>query len=367
MPNGTIDPQLDYLATLTPDAALRWPTVSKAKTDAIALQKLLRDKLREFTSDDVDVVVFGSLARREWSSGSDVDWTLLIDGQAKPEHRIAAREVENTLKQQHFNGAPLKLPGAEGIFGNMAFSHQIVHHIGGQADTNRNTTQRVLLLLEAVALREPAQGALGPFERIVRQVLNRYLVSDSNYHSKAEEESRIPRFLLNDIVRYWRTICVDFAYKDWEQAGYKWALRNVKLRTSRKLLFVAGLLTTFSCFRNDSLRRDGADRDAYLLKVQSHVLKFVHATPLNILSYTLSQLGIAESCRQLLDRYERFLALLDDKDTREHLEKLSDDVYKDERFLTCRELSHEIQALLKKVFFVDETPLREFTLEYGVF
>jgi hypothetical protein len=25
-----------------------------------------------------------------------------------------------------------------------------------------------------------------------------------------------PRFLLNDIVRYWRTICVDFAGKEWE-------------------------------------------------------------------------------------------------------------------------------------------------------
>ena len=37
----------------------------------------------------------------------------------------------------------------------MAFSHEIVHHIGGQADTNRNTTQRILLLLEATALREP--------------------------------------------------------------------------------------------------------------------------------------------------------------------------------------------------------------------
>jgi hypothetical protein len=28
----------------------------------------------------------------------------------------------------------------------MAFSHGIVHRIGGQNDTNKNTTQRILLL-----------------------------------------------------------------------------------------------------------------------------------------------------------------------------------------------------------------------------
>ena len=41
-----------------------------------------------------------------------------------------------------------------------------------------------------------------------------------------------PRFLLNDVVRYWRTICVDFEGKDARAGGdRKWALRNAKLRT----------------------------------------------------------------------------------------------------------------------------------------
>jgi hypothetical protein len=368
MPNGTIDPGVDYVARLSADTRSEWPTLMAAHNDATEVQNLLRTTLRQFTSDDVDVVVFGSLARREWTSGSDVDWTMLIDGQADSQHRVASREIQQVLSGLEFRGTKLSPPGSEGIFGNMAFSHEIVHHIGGQADTNRNTTQRILLLLEAVALRDANDELGGPYARIVRQILSRYLVSDSNFHSQADHESRIPRFLLNDIVRYWRTICVDFAYKDWEQGGMKWAIRNIKLRTSRKLLFVSGLLMVFSCFRNNSLRRNGDDSDAYLLRLQRHLLSFVQSTPLNILVWTLQDLGLNQPCKDFLGSYEEFLRQINDPLVRDRLGGLSEEnVYSDETFLACREISHLLQATLKRIFFEADTSLREFTFEYGVF
>lgn len=368
MPEGTINPQHDYVAGLAPDGESRWPILSTACSDAVAVQRLLQEQLRRFTSVDVDIVVFGSLARREWTSGSDVDWTMLIDGQADSGHRSTAREVENTLQTLSYKGTPLKGPGAEGIFGNMGFSHDIVHHIGGQADTNRNTTQRILLLLEAVALREENDAGGGPFERIARQILNRYLVSDSNFHSHTDNYSRIPRFLLNDVVRYWRTMCVDFAYKDWEQAGKKWAVRNLKLRTSRKLLFVSGVFTVFSCFQNGVLQRDSAGDGDYLLKLQRHLLNFVHSTPLNILAWALQSIGQQASCKELFDVYEQFLLVMNDQESRSHLADLGEkDVYDDALFLKCREISHALQAVLKRICFEVDSPLRAFTFEYGVF
>lgn len=55
-------------------------------------------------------------------------------------------------------------------------------------------------------------------------------------------------------------------------------------------------------------------------------------------------------------------------EVRKHLNALKEeDVYQDPVFLRCRALSHKIQAILRRIFFEIESPLREFTFEYGVF
>jgi len=358
----SIDARVDYVAQFSSETKLEIPTITAARANALLVQDKLRKALHG-EGGDADVVAFGSLARLEWTSGSDIDWTLLVDGIADAEHRASSRRIAGSIAK---SGYPP--PGSEGIFGNMAFSHELVHHIGGQADSNRNTTQRILLLLEAVPLTTNLDD-IGAYERTVRQILRRYLLSDSNFHSASDSNSRIPRFLLNDIVRYWRTMCVDFAYKDWEQAGKKWAIRNIKLRTSRKLLFVAGLMMVFSCYKNRLLSRM-QDEDAvdYFFRLQDHLSDFVHSTPMNVLVCTLNSIKLDVECKEFLLLYEQFLFELDDAKVRKHLDELKEeDVYQDPIFLRCRALSHKIQTVLRRVFFETESPLREFTFEYGVF
>lgn len=69
----------------------------------------------------------------------------------------------------------------------------------------------------------------------------------------------------------------------------------------------------FSCFRNESLRRDGEVAGDYQLKLQKHLLQFVHSTPLNILVWALRELGLDESCKRFLTLYEEFLHQLADR------------------------------------------------------
>ena len=43
-----------------------------------------------------------------------------------------------------------------------------------------------------------------------RAVVDRYLEEDTNPVSHDQLRYRVPRFLLNDIARFWRTMAVDF-------------------------------------------------------------------------------------------------------------------------------------------------------------
>ena len=199
-------------------------------------------------------------------------------------------------------------PGQTGTFGNMAFSHDIIHQIGGQNDTNKNTTQRILLLLESTTIGKNTQA----YERIIRAVINRYLEEDNHLLVEHETRYRVPRFLVNDIVRFWRTMAVDFASKQRDRAGEGWGLRNAKLRMSRKLIFVSGLLVCFGCSLDPELQKKlSAEKHDIKLDLVNYVRDQIKLTPLEILANAIKQYGVPKSLgKQLLGAYAEFLKFL---------------------------------------------------------
>jgi hypothetical protein len=195
-----------------------------------------RDVALNSSIGDTSIVVFGSLARKELTAASDLDWVLLVDGFASGEHLEATLAIEDCLRRSAQKG-----PGAEATFGGLVFSHDLINYIGGTDDSNANLTRRMLLLLESVAV-----GRDDAYNRVVDNILKRYILEDFGW-THSQNLMNVPRFLQNDIARYWRTLAVDFAYKRRQRAGRGWALRTAKLRLSRKLTYAAGLVMCYSC------------------------------------------------------------------------------------------------------------------------
>jgi predicted nucleotidyltransferase len=328
------------------------------------LDRLLSKEIGRYTSPDTSLVVFGSLARGEWTSGSDLDWTYLIDGEANSDHLAIVQQIQSLLQRKQ-NKKKFRPPGPTGTFGNMAFSHDIIHQIGGQSDSNKNTTWRVLLLLESRAIGKNTEA----YERVIRAVIGRYLAEDSHPLTHDSKRYRVPRFLLNDIVRFWRTMAVDFASKQRDRAGEGWGLRNAKLRMSRKLIFASGLLICFGAHLDLILQsKISTDKNGIKLHLLQHIRDQVKQSPLEVLAKSMVLYRIPKSIsKELFDSYERFLKLLDDKDVRKKLENLrSEDSRTDPTFKRVRKISQSFEHALDYIFFKNPQ-MAPLTRKYGVF
>lgn len=338
-----------------------WQSIRKARSQTQGRRDELIAEFAQHGSPDTSLVVFGSVARQEVTSGSDLDWILLIDGQSVPEHKDQEREIERRLIERKFIA-----PGSTGVFGRMVGSHDLVHNIGGEDDLNSNTTRRVLLLLESHPV-----GNREAYERVRRQIVRRYLCDDRGLtHSGIDV--RIPRFLLNDLTRYWRTVTVDFVYKQRADNDEKWALRNAKLRMSRKLIFAAGLTHVFFCHLDPAAERARAElktkQDVTLLT--AYLSEQLALPPLETIAKACNELNISsEAARKIFDNYDRFLGILDDKNKRDELAKAKShaDLRGSAAWREIRDVSAPFHEGLVALFLGSHDELKDLTMKYGVF
>jgi hypothetical protein len=184
---------------------------------------------------NLDVVVLGSLARGEVTRDSDFDYLVVAHGLSKQpdETRLLLTRVDELREKLNLLG-----PGQTGMFGRVVAAPDLTERIGLEQDTNNTHSLRILLLEESRSVRYPALH-----DALVEAILGRYLVE------YRQPKIGVPRFLLNDVVRYWRTLAVDYQAKRWGEwtratgraEGLKWGLRYLKLRVSRKLAYAGTL------------------------------------------------------------------------------------------------------------------------------
>ena len=143
---------------------------------------------------DAVVLVCGSYARREASAQSDIDFVMVFDGaEADPD---LSQRVRSEIRSIVPNS-----PSEGGAFGEPVNRNEILANIGGDNDSNQNITHRILFLLEGEWLFNK-EGLRG----FRREILERYIGEGMTDHQLA-------LFLLNDIIRYYRTVAVDYEFK----------------------------------------------------------------------------------------------------------------------------------------------------------
>lgn len=263
--------------------------------------------LNDIASDEWSLIVNGSFARREVTRSSDFDFFILH----KPTADSASIKEAIKRTKEASREFDIKLPSNDGVFGQEYDGDQIANNIGGEDDTNGKITRRVLFLLEGHAI----TGAK-LFNEHRQALIERYIQENISDH-------QLGLFLLNDFIRYYRTVCVDFEFKTFE--GKKpWGIRNIKLIFSRKLMYFSGVL----------MIAETAQRS---LKLKREIIaEFANLTPIQRF-----QKACGSSANRALESYSKFLSALDNDKIRKALEATTKERHKE--FEIFRDLKDEGQ------------------------
>jgi predicted nucleotidyltransferase len=201
---------------------------------------LLRKELVEAekaASEKACVYATGSFGREEASKHSDLD--LFIVGRGRKHPRELSPLAEICIKADLIEATKkFGIPEFDGDGQYLAHhsEEELIENLGTRADDADNTfTARLLLLLES----KPLLG-LATYQRIIDNVVAKYW-RDYETH----KTDFIPAFLANDILRLWRTFCVNYeagTRTEPPREHAKRRLKNYKLKHSRLLTCYSGLL-----------------------------------------------------------------------------------------------------------------------------
>lgn len=293
--------------------------------------------------DELDIVVCGSMARGEMSLASDFDYLVVAHGLVQEATLLQSFRTQCDRWCTTRNIHP---PGSTAVFGQVVSAPELVERIGLEFDTNASLTRRILLLEEGVSVLRPDLH-----RNFVNVILGRYLLDDGR-------RGRPPGFLLNDVVRYWRTIAVDYEAKIWRDATPDgWGLRFLKLRISRKLTFVSAVVSAFLAAMSEP-------QDPRGFLVEQFVDFPALARIAQLVDYLDEDEGAMESLRCILDVADEFCAFLHDPDARKAAKAVVPpaDAADSEPFRRMNARAKELQAALERLFF--DTALSSLSRRY---
>lgn len=263
----------------------------------------LRDRLKEaqgLLKGKACVFATGSFGRCEAGPHSDLDLFIVGKRDGKPgrngkEGSLLKRLDEICVKADLIKATrDLKIPefSGDGRYLVHYSVHEFTKTLGTPHDDVTNTFRaRLLLLLESFPLLEP-----GVYRQVLEEVVAVYW-RDYEDH----EADFIPAFLANDILRLWRTFCVNYEARTERMPAEEKAkgkLKNYKLKHSRLLTCYSGLLYLLAVYAG---QRTVSPSDA---------MAMINLTPTERLEWLLGRNDLAQAhgaIRKLIAQYEQFL------------------------------------------------------------
>jgi hypothetical protein len=259
----------------------------------------------KFASSKACVYATGSFGRCEASEYSDLD--LFIAGKSEklsrgdnPGEDFGPKNLLNHLDEICVQAELIQASRSLGFPEFSGDGRYLDHHsiyeftstLGTEKDDVANTfTARLLLLLESRPLLEDAV-----YDEIVLNVIESYW-RDYQDHQAAF----MPAFLANDILRIWRTFCVNYEARTEREPEDKKAsgkLKNYKLKHSRLLTCYSALLYLLAVHKS---KKSVAPSDA---------LAMTKLTPTERLEWLRDQPNLTQAKStivNLLNQYSRFL------------------------------------------------------------
>lgn len=319
-----------------PEVLLRRRALTKEKLESL-VEALNRAGAPSIVEKCACVYATGSMGRGEMSSSSDLDIFIVRDKTVeKPltnlnEIRLKARLIEV--------GRELQFPEFSDD-GEYVKSYDVkedfIFKLGARNDDYDNVlTARLLLLLES----RPILG-----DEVYRGVIDDLLAVYWRDYSQ-NSSNFLPVFLINDILRFWKTLCLNYEERTADaNTGKKTAdprtgkrrLLNYKLKYSR-------LLTCYSAiiYLQAILKRDNGT-----VKPEAAV-DMVGLTPTERLEFVADSMNeMKQPVAAILSNYSKFLETCEDsKDSLQS--KFEEPVFKKARISEAKDFAGEVFNLIQ--------------------
>ena len=248
----------------------------------------------------LSLFVAGSLGRLEMGEKSDIDFFPITLHKKYGESYLKTCQVVSELAtlNEKFEGPTFS---NDGRFLRLYRLSELIDRTGYEDDDSGNHfTTRMLLLLEGRALLNESG-----VNRVRKDVAKHY------FRDSRGKSSFRPLFLINDMLRYWRTLCLN--YEIVRNEARPWRKKNINLKFSRMVTVFGSVMAILT------EPVDNAEK----------LISLCNSTPMERLAASIDRIGdqgLLSEFPQVLGLYRQFLEWKEEEDIEQRLDGLRDEI-----------------------------------------